>query len=277
MATPVVQRGGGSAGQAEDRFWARVRHTKECWEWQGARDSHGYGALRWEGRTERAHRVAWVLACGPLLPGHKILQSCQNRVCCCPDHLTVRAPVEDDPAGRAAETRQQRRKRIESSGHLERRGPNSWRLVVFRGIDPITGQRRYSRRTFRETKAEAQLAMAQFIVELSDESFEVDTKDLTFGELLDLWYDHVAPDLERTTRETYRHELGYVPVELRKLPLKRLTTEHLEELYRRLRESGRKRDGKGLTQKFVRSVHQRVDAALAYAKRRKWIVANPAV
>lgn len=127
MATPVVQRAGETAEEAEDRFWARVRHSSACWEWQGARDSHGYGALRWEGRTERTHRVAWVLARGPLAPGQKVAQTCKNRVCCRPDHLAVRGPVVDDPAGRAAEARERRRKRIESSGHLEQRGPNSQR------------------------------------------------------------------------------------------------------------------------------------------------------
>jgi hypothetical protein len=66
-----------------------------------------------------------------------------------------------------------------------------------------------------------------------------------------------------------------VPGRLRALPLKRLTTEHIEELYRQLRTSGRKRDGNRLSQKFVPSVHQRVDAALRLAKRRRWIVVNP--
>jgi hypothetical protein len=69
---------------------------------------------------------------------------------------------------------------------------------------------------------------------------------LTFGEVLDLWYEHVQSDLEPTTAETYRHELGYVPgpaVMAQRLaagcalPLKRRTTEHLEELYRQLRTS----------------------------------------
>jgi integrase len=50
----------------------------------------------------------------------------------------------------------------------------------------------------------------------------------------------------------------------------------LEALYRQLRTSGRRRDGQGLSQKFVRSIHQRVDAALRMAKRRRWIATNPA-
>lgn len=262
---------------SDDQFWAKLKHSPGCWEWQAARDPSGFGIAWWNGKTMRAHRLAWELACGPLNGGARVKQTCGNRACCRPDHLEASDPQRDDPVARADETRRRRRKTIEGNGHLERRGKDSWRMVVFRGIDRATGQRRYSRRAFRGTKAEAQVAMAKFIVELSEDALELDTRDLTFGELLDLWYDHVLPDIEATTRETYRHELGYIPDQLCRLPLKQLTTEHLEELYRRLRESGRKRDGKGLSQKFVRSIHQRVDTALNYAKRRKWIVGNPAV
>ena len=66
---------------------------------------------------------------------------------------------------------------------------------------------------------------------MADANFELDPRHLTVGDLLDLWYRHVQPELEATTAETYRHELGYVPDRLRDLPLRRLTTEHLEELW----------------------------------------------
>jgi site-specific recombinase XerD len=165
---------------------------------------------------------------------------------------------------------------VAGRGHLEQRGPDAWRLVVYRGRDRATGRRRYERRLFHGSEEDAHVALARFIVELADANFELDPRQLTVGDLLDLWYDHVQPDLEATTAETYRHELGYVPDRLRALPLRRLTTEHLEELYRQLRTSGRKRDGRGLSQKFVRSIHQRVDAALRFAKRRRWIFVNPA-
>jgi hypothetical protein len=112
---------------------------------------------------------------------------------------------------------------------------------------------------------------------MAEAGFELDPRKLSVGEVLDLWYQQVAPDLEATTAETYRHELAYVPPRLRDMPLRRLTTEHLEELYRQLRATGRKRDGAGLSQKFVRSIHQRVDASLRFAKRRRWISTNPAV
>jgi site-specific recombinase XerD len=165
---------------------------------------------------------------------------------------------------------------VAGRGHLERRGPEQWRLVVYRGRDRATGRRRYERRLFHGSEEEAQVALARFVVELADANFELDPRRLTVGEVLDLWYSHVLPDLEATTAQTYRHELNYVPESLRALPLRRLTTEQLEELYRQLRASGRRRDNEGLSQKFVRSIHQRIDAALRFAKRRRWITVNPA-
>jgi site-specific recombinase XerD len=177
---------------------------------------------------------------------------------------------------RSRDARRRNRKAVPGRGHLERRGPEHWRLVVYRGRDRATGRRRYERRLFHGSEDDAQVALARFVVELADANFELDPRQLTVGDLLDLWYEHVQPDLEPTTAETYRHELGYVPERLRALPLRRLSTEHLEELYRQLRTSGRRRDGRGLSQKFVRSVHQRVDAALRFATRRRWIIVNPA-
>jgi hypothetical protein len=73
---------------------------------------------------------------------------------------------------------------------------------------PVVGRCRYERRLFHGRKEEAQVALARFIVELADANFELDPTKLTFGDVLDLWYEHAQPDLELTTAETHRHELG---------------------------------------------------------------------
>jgi integrase len=258
-------------------FWSRVRRGAACWTWDASLDAEGYGAVWWQGRRNRAHRVAWILTNGEVPPRCRVRQICGNRTCCRPEHLELREPGRsNDPVRRALSVRRQHRTAIAGKGHVERRGPNNWRLAVYRGRDRTTGRRRYERRAFHGTQDEAQVALARFIVELADANYELEPGNLTFGDVLDLWYEHVQPDLEPTTAETYRHELGYVPERLRALPLKRLSTEHLEELYLQLRTSGRRRDSRGLSQKFVRSIHQRVDTALRFAKRRRWIMVNPA-
>lgn len=79
-----------------ETFWARVRITKpdECWEWQGAITSGGYGNLSYQGVSVVAHRVAYHLSHNTSLeaPADKlssqfVLHDCDNRICCNPNHL----------------------------------------------------------------------------------------------------------------------------------------------------------------------------------------------
>jgi HNH endonuclease len=83
---------GGSVALGDDRngaaFWGRVARgaPDACWPWTGATDPKlGYGSLRFGGRNEKAHRVAFSLAFGywPNVCRH----SCDNPPCCNPAHL----------------------------------------------------------------------------------------------------------------------------------------------------------------------------------------------
>ena len=93
--------------------------------------------------------------------------------------------------------------------------------MVNRGRGTETGRRQYERRSFRGTEDEAQMALARLVVDVAEAGFELDPRELSVGEVLDLWYQRVAADLEATTAETHRHELAYVPPRLRDMPLRR--------------------------------------------------------
>lgn len=72
------------------RFWAKVQilGLDDCWEWQAARHSSGYGKFsHGHSRHVAAHRAAYSLAHGQIPPGAHILHSCDNPPCCNPRHL----------------------------------------------------------------------------------------------------------------------------------------------------------------------------------------------
>lgn len=75
---------------AEERFWQSVSVGGDdtCWEWQAGRNEDGYGYLRWHGhKTEKAHRVAWILRFGEIPDDIEVCHQCDNPPCCNPHHL----------------------------------------------------------------------------------------------------------------------------------------------------------------------------------------------
>jgi hypothetical protein len=77
----------------EQEFWASMERKPDgCWIWQRAISSSGYGMVSYCGVTNSAHRLAWVLARGPIPVGHGyhgtvVAHKCDVRACCNPDHL----------------------------------------------------------------------------------------------------------------------------------------------------------------------------------------------
>lgn len=263
-----------------DRFWGKVKKGPGCWLWQASRDESGYGQVFAEGKTHKAHRLAWLLEHGNIPPGARITQRCGNRDCCRPDHLEIKVPVADDPLARA---QQARMKAVKGLGSIQRRGKKSFRLRVANGRDPQTRRRRPIEETFiarsndpAKQEEEALEALAKLILDKAAGRGRVDVA-FTFGEVLDLWFAQTVNELEELTADSYRGYLAHVPDWLRELPVEAVTTEHLEDLYRQLRTNGNKRTGKPLAIKYVRGgVHLCVNNALQMARRRRWIRHNPA-
>lgn len=82
------------------RFWSKVdvvADATSCWNWlAGTQD--GYGKFNDGTRNERAHRVAYRLAVGPIPRGRLIRHRCDNRKCCRPSHLlpgTIKHNMQD--------------------------------------------------------------------------------------------------------------------------------------------------------------------------------------
>lgn len=75
----------------EERFWSKVDRSggpDACWPWLlRSGPSKTYGLFGVDGRTLRAHRIAWALANGRNPGSLFVLHECDNPPCCNPRHL----------------------------------------------------------------------------------------------------------------------------------------------------------------------------------------------
>lgn len=74
-----------------DRFWEKVRKTRGCWIWTGAKNPKGYGVLNaGPGKGSIfAHRASWEIHEGPIPRGMSVLHRCDAPACIKPRHLFI--------------------------------------------------------------------------------------------------------------------------------------------------------------------------------------------
>ena len=133
-----------------DSFWVKVNKDSSesgCWLWTRGLGRGGYGKVTFRGKTWSTHRLAWTLTNGVIPDSMQLNHSCDNRLCCNPDHLktgTQKQNIEDAVSrGRmAVGDRQGLRKHPESAPHGERNGSakltESQALEIFKSGDRRT-------------------------------------------------------------------------------------------------------------------------------------------
>ena len=89
ITNPFRKNGKFARGDVAGRLWAKVdkRGHDACWPYLGAKFHYGHGAIYAWGKQDRAHRVSWILANGPIPDGLNVLHKCDNPPCVNPAHL----------------------------------------------------------------------------------------------------------------------------------------------------------------------------------------------
>jgi hypothetical protein len=86
------------------RLTSKLVANGACLEFGGSRSEDGYGTIRYQGRMQKAHRVAWQLAHGPIPKGLLVCHRCDNPPCCNVAHLFL-GTVADNNRDRHAKGR----------------------------------------------------------------------------------------------------------------------------------------------------------------------------
>jgi len=83
------------------RFFDKVSKADDCWNWTGYITDAGYGQFRFNGKTQRAHRVSYILKYGEISDNLVIDHLCKNKKCVNPKHLEAVSQKENVTRGLA--------------------------------------------------------------------------------------------------------------------------------------------------------------------------------
>jgi integrase len=160
-------------------------------------------------------------------------------------------------------------RRSSTPGHIRRRGPDTWQILLESAPDPVTGRRRRIARTTHGSRRDAEQFRAQLAVDIGDGRAEAGARR-RLSDVIDRWLEHVTPELAPKTAYNYRHiHDRYIRSGLGGRNIAKIGPVDLDDLYAHLRANG-------LSTKTIRNIHALLHRALAQAVRWGWIRQNAA-
>ncbi len=174
------------------------------------------------------------------------------------------------------------KKRANGEGSLRKRKDGRWEGRYTAGYDPATGKPIH-KSVLAKTQAEAKDRLRRAMEDTRGLDI-AKAGQYTVGQWLDIWFDNYAKlKVRPSSHQTYR---GYIDHHIKpyigSVPLAKLTSLELQQLYKELLTSGRvdrtesKKLPKGLSPKTVRNIHQIISSALKLAMEQRLLSRNPA-
>jgi hypothetical protein len=81
------------------------------------------------------------------------------------------------------------------SGSLRQRGPDSWELRIYLGVDAATGRERWATKTVHGSRRHATAQLREFV----EEAGYARLRAGTVADLLDRWLAHASPGWSTST------------------------------------------------------------------------------
>ena len=166
-----------------------------------------------------------------------------------------------------------------SAGHVRARGKGSWELKFEGGArDPATGKRKIQYVTFRGTKRQAQVKLAELIAAVGVGTY-VEPSKLTVAEhvraRVDQW--ETAGAISARTAQRYRQLLeGQIAPHIGARLIQKVSTVDVEGWHATLRAAGRSRGEGGISPRTVVHAHRVLSHALDDAARHGVVARNVA-
>ena len=171
------------------------------------------------------------------------------------------------------------KKRANGEGNIRKRKDGRWEGRYTAGYDSKTGKR-IIKNVLGKTQAEVKEKLKKALEEC--QGLDVSrSEEYTVATWLRTWYElYAKPNVRTATANRYELIIEtYTIPRIGHIKLKKLTTRHLQKLYKELLESGRihigKNQDKGLSTTTVHSVHLMLHCALDRAVKERLIPRNP--